>query len=106
MYSNKLIFNCELLYLQLDQVSQVQNTSDTSVQKLVLDYDVEKKKELVTVSPKIMKILKPYQVLGVQFMWNACFESLKRIAEGGEGGCILAHCMGLGKTLQVRGLDA
>lgn len=35
-------------------------------------------------------------------MWDACFESLKQIEKTTGSGCILAHCMGLGKTLQVR----
>ncbi|KOB76307.1 Transcriptional regulator ATRX [Operophtera brumata] len=42
---------------------------------------------------------------GVKFMWDACFESLGTIEAGHPGGgCILAHCMGLGKTLQVLAL--
>ena len=41
-----------------------------------------------------------YQVEGVQFIWDCTFESMEKLKEKGSG-CILAHCMGLGKTLQV-----
>ena len=37
---------------------------------------------------------------GVKFLWDSCFENVGLIAKGNKGsGCILAHCMGLGKTL-------
>lgn len=70
--------------------------------KLVLDFDLETKEELVKVDEGLVQHLKPHQVDGIKFMWDACFESVERIAGGHEGGgCILAHCMGLGKTLQI-----
>ena len=38
----------------------------------------------------------------VQFMWDCLFESLERSKKPEKSaGCILAHCMGLGKTLSV-----
>lgn len=42
-------------------------------------------------------------IQGVQFMWDCCCESVKEANSSHGSGCILAHCMGLGKTLQVTG---
>lgn len=46
------------------------------------------------------------QVEGVQFMYDNLVVNAEQLRGGGDGakgnGCILAHCMGLGKTLQVQ----
>jgi len=34
-------------------------------------------------------------------MWKNVIETVTQSNRGHQGGCILAHCMGLGKTLQV-----
>lgn len=34
-------------------------------------------------------------------MWDCCCESVKKANSSPGSGCMLAHCMGLGKTLQV-----
>lgn len=47
----------------------------------------------VWIIPSLSKALKPHQIEGVKFLW-------KNIIMIGNG-CILAHDMGLGKTLQV-----
>ena len=71
-------------------------------EKLVLDFDPETMEVLVEVNKRLVKKLKPHQIGGVKFMWDACFESLQQIRSGKTpGGAILAHCMGLGKTLQT-----
>lgn len=55
----------------------------------------------IKIDENLAKHLKPHQIEGVKFMWDACFGSLKEMQNAVGGGCILAHCMGLGKTLQV-----
>ena len=71
------------------------------VTELVLDFDPETKSTLLEVDKGLMKKLKPHQVTGVKFMWDACFETIKDAQEKPGSGCILAHCMGLGKTMQI-----
>ncbi|XP_024539294.1 protein CHROMATIN REMODELING 20 isoform X1 [Selaginella moellendorffii] len=57
---------------------------------------------LVRIPASISKHLKPHQLCGVRFMWDNCIESVEKVKSGDVGlGCILAHSMGLGKTLQV-----
>lgn len=68
----------------------------SELDKLVLDFDPETKEELISVDRKLVKKLKPHQGQGVKFMWDACFESIERLDGTNGGGCILAHCMGLG----------
>ncbi|XP_050416809.1 transcriptional regulator ATRX, partial [Patella vulgata] len=68
--------------------------------KLVLESDKDGN-PLVEVVKYLIKKLKPHQVEAIQFMWSCCIESLKRLKKEEGSGCILAHCMGLGKTLSV-----
>ncbi|KAI9553415.1 hypothetical protein GHT06_021318 [Daphnia sinensis] len=75
--------------------------ADAQTTSLVLDFDPVTKEELVTVDKSIVTKLKLHQVQGIKFMWDACFESVERLKQHPGSGCILAHCMGLGKTLQV-----
>ncbi|XP_062261393.1 transcriptional regulator ATRX-like [Platichthys flesus] len=81
-----------------DELSQVVCPVTT---KLVLDQDEETKEPLVQVHRNLVTRLKPHQVDGVQFIWDSCCESVKKANSSPGSGCILAHCMGLGKTLQV-----
>ena len=74
---------------------------DAAIEECILDFNEETKEILVEVDKRLVKKLKPHQVDGIKFMWDCCFESLAQIkAKKIPGGAILAHCMGLGKTLQ------
>lgn len=86
---------------QYNQIYDIDPEHNAKVEKVVLDFNEETKEELLSVEPAIVSKLKPHQASGVQFMWTACFESLERAEKEKGSGCILAHCMGLGKTLQV-----
>lgn len=80
---------------------EVRLAGEEKVEKLVLDFDEETKEPLVSVDEGLVKRLKPHQAQGIKFMWDACFESLERTKNTKGSGCILAHCMGLGKSFQI-----
>lgn len=77
------------------------NLNDKS--NLHLDFDTTRQ-ELISVDPQLVKWLKDYQREGVQFMYDVCFGGIDTMDQFLGSGCILAHCMGLGKTLQVNNL--
>ncbi|CAO3593304.1 unnamed protein product [Absidia cylindrospora] len=47
----------------------------------------------IYIHPHFLKYLKKHQINGIRFMWKQVI--------GEANGCVLAHCMGLGKTIQV-----
>lgn len=76
---------------------------ETKVKQLVLEVDLKTKEILVEVDESLVKSMKPHQVKGVKFMYDCVIESLEMLKKDPVkgSGCILAHCMGLGKTFQV-----
>lgn len=80
--------------------------SQTASQKsredgMILDLSEDTNSPRVLIDPKLTQRLKPHQQDGVRFMWDSCFESINHLQKDPGNGCILAHCMGLGKTFQV-----
>ncbi|KAI4823851.1 hypothetical protein KUCAC02_012406 [Chaenocephalus aceratus] len=55
----------------------------------------------IFLSPQLARAVKPHQIGGIRFLYDNLVESVERFGSTGGFGCILAHSMGLGKTLQV-----
>ncbi|KAL6119976.1 rad54l2 [Pungitius sinensis] len=51
--------------------------------------------------PQLARAVKPHQISGIRFLYDNLVESVERFGSSSGFGCILAHSMGLGKTLQV-----
>lgn len=52
--------------------------------------------EMITINPEIGRRIQPHQLQGIQFMWGEIVSDPTEMQ-----GCLLAHTMGLGKTMQV-----
>ncbi|KUI62635.1 Protein CHROMATIN REMODELING 20 [Cytospora mali] len=74
---------------------QVQGSEISQEQsRLIINESKLDDQNLVYVHPHISPLIKDHQIDGVRFMWD------QLLSESNQG-CLLAHTMGLGKTMQV-----
>jgi SNF2 family DNA or RNA helicase len=60
-----------------------------------VSYAIGVEEPVICLDPKISGKVKPHQINGIRFMWR------ELMTDENKQGCLLAHTMGLGKTMQV-----
>jgi SNF2 family DNA or RNA helicase len=65
---------------------------------IVVNTGKEADEEAIMINPHVAKFLKPHQVEGIRFMWREVVGTADDSDE--PQGCLLAHVMGMGKSLQ------
>lgn len=69
---------------------------DSSQHDVIINESKFEHQGFIHVNDDIARRIKPHQIEGVRFMWNQLVTDEKEMQ-----GCLLAHTMGLGKTMQV-----
>lgn len=75
---------------------QFKKTSGNQFSEVVVNLDKSEDQEMIVINPHIGDRIQEHQIEGVQFMWSEIVAHHET-----PHGCLLAHTMGLGKTMQV-----
>lgn len=97
---NERIARLEKKNAVLNKFLKETNPDGNKQHEVILDY-IKETKTFVRVHTDIVKLLKHHQCDGIRFMYDACYGGVESLKKNAGSGCILAHCMGLGKTLQI-----
>jgi SNF2 family DNA or RNA helicase len=80
--------------LKILNLSGASQTGDPS--HIIVNLGKYAQDDFVYIHPHIGARIKPHQIEGVRFMWREVVMDRKN-----QQGCLLAHTMGLGKTMQM-----
>lgn len=69
--------------------------------RVVINVGHKENEDKIFIAPQIARAIKPHQIGGIRFLFDNIIESRELFTKSTGFGCILAHSMGLGKTLQV-----
>lgn len=70
--------------------------------RVLINYGHLSGDEDIFLAPQLCHIVRPHQIGGIRFMYDNVIETTAQFKVDSKGmGCILAHSMGLGKTMQV-----
>jgi transcriptional regulator ATRX len=83
--------------------SQLEGADGASNSSVAINAGSPGEPKPINVKARIAKQMKTHQIEGVRFMWREVVDPQKPDGAGDDGaqGCLLAHTMGLGKTMQT-----
>ncbi|XP_055335538.1 helicase ARIP4-like [Paramacrobiotus metropolitanus] len=69
--------------------------------QILINVNRMKREPCIYVADQLVPHLRPHQIGGIRFMYATLIESISKFTNSPGNGAVLAHSMGLGKTLQV-----